>query len=104
MHLKNFRFVNKYKCLPIVVATIPFSLLIAGCSLEANILSLKTEVNKTFFKTGASELTTGSSQNEYTTRGYKIQSSVSYQNSKPMALTGRGYKAYTNIQGTIFKE
>lgn len=89
-------------CLVVTGAILPF--LLGACSLEANISSLKSNLDKSFFKTGASEITTGSSQNHYTSRGYKIQSSVSYQNSKPVAFTERGYKVYTNIQGTIFKE
>lgn len=78
--------------------------LLEGCSMEASIDAISKEVTAVFSKASATEVTSGSSQNSYTARGYKIQASVSYQDSKPEGKTSRGYKVYTNIQGTIFKE
>lgn len=75
-----------------------------GCSLESSIQSLTKNSPEVFQKAQTAEVTSASSQNSYSTRGYKVQASVSYQNAKAEAVTGRGFKVYTNVQGTIFKE
>lgn len=79
--------------------------LLVGCSFDASIQSILSDKTPEIFqKAHTSEVTTASNQNSYSTRGYKVQTSVSYQNAKAEAITGRGYRVYTNVQGTIFKE
>ncbi|WP_347356514.1 hypothetical protein [Bdellovibrio sp.] len=87
-----------------ITACLAALILLEGCSMEASIDSITKEVTAVFSKASVTEVTSGSSQNSYTTRGYKIQASVSYQDSRPEGKTSRGNKVYTNIQGTIFKE
>lgn len=76
--------------------------LLVGCSFEASIQSL-SESSSLSQATGT-EVVSGSNQNNLTSRGYKAQVSVSYQDAKSVGVTTRGNKVFTNVQGTIFKE
>lgn len=77
---------------------------VSACSLEASIVDLNDEVTSVFSKGSLSEVTAGSSQNSKTLLGRKVQASVSYQEAVAEGKTTRGYRVYTNVQGTIFKE
>lgn len=74
-----------------------------GCSLDASIQSLGSQKLNLSKATG-SEVISGSNQDSLTSRGFKAQVSVSYQDAKSLGVTTRGKKVSTNIQGTIFKE
>ncbi|WP_142697777.1 hypothetical protein [Bdellovibrio sp. NC01] len=76
----------------------------SACSLDADIASLEKALSTSFSKPTTAEVTPASTQNSYTTRGYKVQASLSYQNTNSDGTTTRGFKVNTNVQGSIFKE
>lgn len=81
------------------------AIVLSGCSMDASIQSLSQDIEKILFqKSTSTEVTPSSSQGVYTTKGYEVQSSVSYYNAKPEAVTNKGYTVQTNIQSTLFKE
>lgn len=100
----NFKKIVVHSKRNILMSLLPLSLAFftAGCSLDASIESLAAAVKEVYSKN--QEVVPASSQNAYTTRGFKVQASVSYQDAPSEVLTGRGYKAYTNVQGNILKE
>lgn len=77
----------------------------SGCSMDASIQSLSQEIEQILSRKPTSmEVTSSSSQGVYTTKGYEVQSSVSYYNVKSEVVTSKGYTVQTNIQSTLFKE
>lgn len=76
-----------------------------GCSLEASLESLTQDIGQILSqKSTSTEVTPSSSQGVLTTKGYEVQSSVSYYNATPETVTNKGYTVQTNVQSTLFKE
>lgn len=86
----------------IVLLLVPLG--IAACSMDASIQSLAQDVSEIFGKSTPAEFVSSSSQGVYTTKGYEVQSSVSYYKAKPEVLTPQGYTVQTNVQSTLFKD
>lgn len=83
-----------------------FMTTLTGCSLEASIQSLNQSTQNIFSKPQSADVVPASSQNSVSTqRGYSVQSSLSYQGAAAeVKTTKRGYRVYTNVQGTLLKE
>lgn len=76
---------------------------VSACSLDASIQSFSQNISDTFSKVTPAEVVPSSSQGVYTTKGYIVQSSMSYYNAKPEVLTDQGYTVQTNVQSTLFR-
>ncbi|WP_374029952.1 hypothetical protein [Bdellovibrio bacteriovorus] len=78
--------------------------LLGGCSFEASIQSLSSDINTISQKATSSEVTPASKQGVFTTKGYEVQTSVSYYSAPAEVTTAQGYTVNMNVQSTLYKE
>lgn len=93
---------NQYSIVFLIILSVGGLL---GCSLDVSIYSPKTTGADILRKAESSEVIPASSQNQYSTRGFKVQASLNYRNTRTdEVITARGFRVYTNVQRTLYKE